>query len=130
MKTNITQTYKKLNILFFLFFCISIYGQNKTTLPDYLGEESQNLISVIQNNMNKWKNDGGINPIENGISIASNDFSSINYNGVEQANTIENLSHIPATYLNKLNFQIINEILNNNIVLNEEEIEFWSIFKK
>ena len=130
MKTNITQTYKKLNILFFLFFCISIYGQNKTTLPDYLGEESQNLISVIQNNMNKWKNDGGINPIENVISIASNDFSSINYNGVEQANTIENLSHIPATYLNKLNFQIINEILNNNIVLNEEEIEFWSIFKK
>ena len=77
MKTNITQTYKKLNILFFLFFCISIYGQNKTTLPDYLGEESQNLISVIQNNMNKWKNDGGINPIENVISIASNDFSSI-----------------------------------------------------
>ena len=36
MKTNTTQIYKKINFLFFLFFCISIYGQNKTTLPNYL----------------------------------------------------------------------------------------------
>ena len=48
MKTNTTQINKKINILFFLFFCISIYGQNKTTLPNYLGEESEKLISVIQ----------------------------------------------------------------------------------
>ena len=130
MKTYTTQIYKKINILFFLFFCISIYGQNKTTLPNYLGEKSENLISLIQNNMEKWKNDSGVNPIENVISIASNDYRSINYNGAEQPNTIENLSQIPESDLNQVNFQIINEILNNKIVLNEQEIEFWSVFKK
>ncbi len=130
MKTYTTQIYKKINILFFLFFCISMYGQNKTTLPNYLGEKSENLISLIQNNMEKWKNDSGVNPIENVISIASNDYRSINYNGAEQPNTIENLSQIPESDLNQVNFQIINEILNNKIVLNEQEIEFWSVFKK
>jgi hypothetical protein len=131
MKTFFTLSVKQINILLFLSFSITALGQRETEIPSYLGEDSRKTLKEVQNNMESHKNDQGFNPVENVIVIASNDFRNINFNEIEQENTIENLLAVPEQELTQINNQINNEVLNNPaIVLSNQEIEFWTIFRR
>ena len=131
MKINFTLSIKQINFLLLLTCGLSTIGQRETKIPAYLGENSRNTLNEVQNNMDSYKNDKGFNPVENVIVIASNDFRNINFNELEQENTIENLLAVPTEELTGIDNQINNEVLNNPaVVLTQQEIEFWNVFRR
>ena len=131
MNTSFTFSIKQIYLVLFLICGLSITAQKETKLPKYLGESSRNTLNNIQNNMDNHRDDKGFNPVENVIGVASNNYRIINHNGLEEANTIENLLAVPAVELNEIVNQINNELYENPlVVLNEQEIEFWSVFRR
>ena len=131
MNTYFTFSIKQIYLVLFLVCGLSITAQKETKLPKYLGESSRNTLNNIQNNMDNHRDDKGFNPVENVIGVASNNYRIINHNGLEEANTIENLLAVPAEELIEIDNQINNELYENPlVVLNEQEIEFWSVFRR
>ena len=126
MKKITTQFKSRFTPLIMLLTCsISLLAQREVKAPNYLGEQSLSTLNDVQNSMNTWRNDKGRNPIENIIGVASDDFREISNNGVENANTIEQLMGVPADQLAEIDEIVSTEILNNTeVVLNEEELEF------
>ena len=131
MNTYFTFSTKQIYLVLFLVCGLSITAQKETKLPKYLSEESRNTLNKVQNNMDNHRDDKGFNPVENVIGVASNNYRIINHNGLEEANTIENLLAVPAEELIEIDNQINNELYENpSVVLNEQEIEFWSVFRR
>ena len=131
MNTYFTFSTKQIYLVLFLVCGLSITAQKETKLPKYLSEESRNTLNKVQNNMDNHRDDKGFNPVENVIGVASNNYRIINHNGLEEANTIENLLAVPVEELIEIDNQINNELYENpSVVLNEQEMEFWSVFRR